>query len=261
MYRYILVDKRDQVGTVTLNRPEVGNAFALESYLEVRQALEQLGRDKEVRAVVLTGAGKHFSAGGDIGRFKQMIENKTGMEPQNVVNAGAMSDAVMRCPKPVVAMVNGAAMGAGCSLALSCDFRVMTSKSKLGMAFVNMGFSGDTGAIYLLSRMVGMSKTRELMTFGQPILGSEALELGLTTRLAPDGGLEETARELVRQLLDKPTGAIARQKRLYYEFFYRDFLQFNLREADYMCQCTQSRDHCEAVYAFLEKRKPVFTGE
>ena len=261
MYQYIIVEKKDNVATITLNRPESGNAFALESYLEVKQAFEEVGRDEEVRAVVLTGAGKHFSAGGDIHRFKMLIETKAYLNPENVVHAGAMSNAIMRCPKPVVAMINGAAMGAGCSLALACDFRVVTPKSKMGMAFINMGFSGDTGAIYLMTRLVGTAKSRELMMLGRPVSGEEAVNLGLASRLAEEGALKETTDALVQELLSKPTGAIARQKRLYYEFFYRDFLQFNLREADYMEECSRTADHAEAVNAFLEKRKPEFKGK
>lgn len=260
MSQCILLEKQDQVATITLNRPESGNAFALESYLEIKQAFEELGRDDDVRVIVVTGAGKHFSAGGDINRFKNNIESGTYIRPENVVHAGAMSDAALRCPKPIVAMINGAAMGAGCSLALACDFRVAAPSSKLGMAFINMGFSGDTGAIYLLSTILGTARTKELMALGKPLSGEEALRYGLVTRLAEEGNLEETTLALVQELLSKPTGAIGCQKRLQYEFFYRDFLQFNLREADYMSQCSRTKDHAEAVYAFLEKRKPQFIG-
>lgn len=261
MYQCILLEKRESVATITLNRPESGNAFALESYLEIKRAFEELGRDEDVRVIVITGAGKHFSAGGDIHRFKNNIESGAYIRPENVVHAGAMSDAALRCPKPSVAMINGAAMGAGCSLALACDFRVVTPKSKLGMAFINMGFSGDTGAIYLLSTILGTARSKELMALGKPLTGEEAIRLGLATRLAEEDFLEETTHALVQELLSKPTGAIACQKRLYYEFFYRDFLQFNLREADYMAQCSRTEDHEEAVNAFLEKRRPSFKGK
>ena len=261
MYQYIFIEEKDSVATITLNRPEAGNAFALESYLEVKCALEKLSRDENIRVVVITGAGKHFSAGGDIRRFKANIEKGDIIRPENVVRAGAMTDAVMRCAKPVVAMVNGAAIGAGCALALACDFRVVTPKSKLGLAFVNMGCSGDTGALYLLSRLVGTGKVRELMMLGQPVAGEDAVKFGLASRLAQGQTLQAETDQLVKELLSKPTAAIARQKRLLYEFFYRDYLLFNLREGDYMAECSLTQDHAEAVNAFLEKRTPQFIGK
>ena len=116
MYETLLYEVNDHIARITLNRPEFGNAFSKESYREVRQAFEQAGEDAAVRAVVLTGTGKHFSAGGDIKRFQMLIETGVYIEQENVVAAGEMSRAVRACPKPVVAMINGAAAGAGCGL-------------------------------------------------------------------------------------------------------------------------------------------------
>lgn len=261
MYEYITVEKKGTVATITLNRPEVGNAFAVTEYDEVRLAVEDCGSDPAVRVVVITGAGKNFSAGGDIHRFQQNIASGDYIKRENVLRAGGMTHAVRLCPKPVVAVVNGAAAGAGCALALACDFRILTARSKLAMAFINMGFSGDTGGIYFLERMVGIAKATELMTLGTPVDGEEALRLGLATRLAQEGALETAAAEFVALLATKPTQAIARQKRLYYEFFYRDLTQFTQREADFMYETARTEDHQEAVSAFLEKRSPQFTGK
>lgn len=264
MSELVLVKKENGIATLTLNRPELGNAFANESYTQVRLAVEECGRDEAVRVIILTGAGKNFSAGGDIREFKDLIENGVdeNIAKRDVVIAGEMSEAVLRCPKPVIAMINGAAAGAGCSLALACDFRVMAPKSRLIMAFINMGFSGDTGGIYYLSRLVGMARTTELMALGTPVDADQALSLGLANRVAEsEESLLETTLALAGQLIRRPGKAIALQKRLYYEFMYRDLRQFNLREADYMYACSQSKDHAEAVNAFLEKRKPVFIGK
>lgn len=262
MYETLLVEKKDAIATITINRPEYGNAFAGNSYAEMRDAVEECGRDESVKVIVLTGTGKNFSAGGDIKRFKMLLEAGNGIDPKGIIVAGQMSEAVRRCPKPVIAMINGAAAGAGCSLALACDFRVMAPKSKLIMAFINMGFSGDTGGIYYLSRLIGMAKTTEMMALGTPVGADEALRLGLATRVAEsEEALASTTYELAAQLAAKPGAAIALQKRLYYEFFYRDLEQFKYREADYMRQSSLTQDHAEAVNAFLEKRKPSFVGK
>lgn len=261
MYEYILLEKVNGIATITLNRPEFGNAFAIPEYNEVKDALEKCGADPEVRVVVITGAGRFFSAGGDVVKFREHIESGEFLKAENVRMAGAMSRAVLECPKPVIASVNGAAAGAGCALALACDFRVVTPKSKFGMAFINMGFCGDTGGIFFLNNMLGIAKTTELMAMGNLVGGEEAYRLGMATRLAEEGKLAEATAELAQTLANKPTQAIARQKKLYYEFFHRDIEEFNNREATYMYECGRTADHKEAVYAFLEKRAPKFTGQ
>lgn len=261
MYEYILLDQKDAVATITLNRPEAGNAFASAEYDEVRRAVEDCGREASVRVVVVTGAGKFFSAGGDVKKFKERLDAGEALPREGVLAAGAMTDAVRQCPKPVVAKVNGAAVGAGCALALACDFRVMTPKSRLGMGFINMGFSGDSGGIYFLERLVGLARMTELVFLGDLVGGEEAFRLGLASRLAPEGELDRVTEKLAAELAAKPTQAIGRQKRLFYEFFFRDLPQFNLREADLMCESQRSADHREAVAAFLEKRPPRFSGQ
>lgn len=261
MYETIIYEVKNNIATITINRPDVSNAFSLKTYSEVREALEISGKDDEVRVVVITGSGKHFSAGGDVNRFKTLIETEEFLPPEGVLAAGAMTRAVKLCPKPVVAKINGAAAGAGCSLALACDFRVMDEKGKLAMAFINMGFSGDTGGIYFLNRIVGTAKTAEMLVLAEPVKAQEAYALGLITKLGKEGELDTITNELVEKLLQRPTQAIAKQKALNYEFFFSDLEQFNEREAQYMVECGKTKDHQEAVYAFLEKRKPNFTGK
>jgi 2-(1,2-epoxy-1,2-dihydrophenyl)acetyl-CoA isomerase len=260
VYETILYEIKEQTAAITLNRPEVGNAFAKESYIEVRAALLEASKDENVRAVVLTGAGKHFSAGGDINRFKRLIESGEYIQTDNVAAAGKMAQAVKECEKPVIAMVNGAAAGAGCSLALACDFRVLTPRSKLVMSFIKMGLSGDTGGLYYLQRLAGAAKAAELMMTGDVVGGEEAFRLGLATVLAEEGELENAAYALAGRLALAPTLAIARQKRLMYETFYSDLAAYSEKEAAYMVECSHSADFAEAVDAFLEKRTPVFTG-
>lgn len=257
----LLYNVENGIATITLNRPDYGNAFLLDSYSEVKQAVELAGDDDSIRAVVITGSGKNFSAGGDIQRFKRLIESKEYLSKQGVINAGAMTEAIRDCPKPIVAMINGAAVGAGAALAMACDFRVMSKKSKIVTSFINMGFSGDTGLIYFLNASIGMARTTELLMLPKPISANEAYDLGLCNRVAEEGKLGEVTMELVTQLTNQPTQAIARQKKLFKEFFYGNLREFNAREALYMYETARTEDHAEAVNAFLEKRKPRFSGK
>jgi len=260
MFTTIRYEVSDKIATITFNRPESGNAFVRESYDEIREALEAAGADDAVRAVVLTGAGKHFSAGGDINRFKRLIQSGEYLQEENIAAAGRMAAAVRECPKPVIAMINGAAAGAGCSLALACDFRVMTPKSKLSMAFVKLGLSGDTGGIYYLQKIVGIAKTAELMMTGDTVTGEEALRLGLATLLVDEEDLEAETYTLAEDLSKSATFAIARQKQLMNAFFYADLAAYTQMEAGFMAECSRTADFAEAVDAFLEKRPPQFTG-
>lgn len=261
MYTTILYEIKDQIATLTLNRPEVGNAFSKESYTEVRQALEDASENPDVRVVVITGKGKHFSAGGDILRFQKLISSGVYLERENILAAGRMAARIKTCNKPVIAMVNGAAAGAGCSLALACDFRVLTPKSKLIMSFIKMGLSGDTGAMYYLERLVGVARATELMMTGAPVDGVRALELGLATRVAEEGALVTETYALAKELAAAPTFALARQKQLLMETFYHELAEYAEREAAYMADCSRTYDFAEAVNAFLEKRPPQFTGK
>ena len=257
----INVDIKDRVATVTINRPEVGNAIGKESYIEIRDTFEALGKDPSVGAIVLTGAGKHFSTGGDIHDFRKIIDDKTFIEEERVHLTGEMSAAIRRCPKPVVAMVNGAAAGAGASLAFACDFRVLEEGSKFIMAFINLGLTGDSCGAYYLSRMIGTAKAIELMMLGQPLDAAKADALGLAYKVVPRKDLEEETYKLAKRLANGPTSAYAYQKEEINRFFFPDLEECNALESSSMAAASRSDDFAEAVDAFLSKRKPVFTGK
>lgn len=260
-FNNIIVDRKDGIATLTFNRPEAGNAFASESYGEVVEAMNLLGKDEETRVIVMTGKGRHFSAGGDINRFKMLIDTEEYLPREGVRNAGAMARSVKECPKPVISMVNGAASGAGCSVALAADFVVMEEKSRLIMSFIGMGFSADTGGLYFLMRSVGSYRASQMLMLGEQINGVTAHEWGICTKLAKDGELEDVAYALAKDLASRPTKGITGQKKLLNDFFFGDLYQFTEKEADYMAACGKTDDHAEAVNAFLEKRKPQFTGK
>lgn len=260
MYEDILISVKDRVGTIRLNRPAVSNALAKGTYGEIRDAVQSLEQDDGVGCIVLTGEGKNFSAGGDIVRFKQLIETKAYLNEADIARAAGMSRAIRLCSKPVVAMINGFATGSGLSAALACDFRVGTPKSKLVMGFIRMGLSGDTGGIYFLHKLLGASRAAELIMTGRPVDGEEAYQLGLLNWLAEEDALEEDTYRFAKGLADAPLFAIARQKELINRYFYGDLDQFTETETRSMAACSRTRDFEEAVNAFLEKRPPHFSG-
>lgn len=256
MYETLLYEVKDEIATITLNRPEVNNAFSIKAFQETAQIFEQCSLDDNVRVVIITGNGKHFSVGGDI----KAMARKGYISYENAKMTSAMSGAPKKCTKPVIAVVNGMALGAGCGLALGCDFRIMTKKSTFMTAFINMGLSGDTGCAFHLYHILGLSKAIELMMLSMPIKGEEALRLGLATQVVSEDQLFEAARALAETLKTKPPIALSKQKNLIYNQFYSDYETYSEMEARLFGETGKTTDHMEAVKAFLEKRTPVFKG-
>ena len=263
MYENILLSIENSIATIAINRPKSMNSLTHETFQELKTAFTECSKSDEVRAVIVTGSEKCFSSGGDMDGFKKMLEEGVAAEQaiKSAASAGEMTYAARQCVKPTVAMISGACFGAGMSLALACDFRVIDSSAKMNTAFISVGFTGDTGAIFHLKEMLGLAKMQELMMLA-PLLGAdEIMSLGLATQLAEDGKLREAAYKLAQRLAKGPTASYAKQKSLFWEFFYRDYDSFAELEAKYMGECTQTHDFHEAITAFLEKRKPNFTGK
>jgi len=261
MYQDIELIIENRVATIYINRPQVSNALARSTYGEIQSAVTSCEENEDVGCIVITGRGKHFSAGGDIVSFKKLIDDGTYLEEDSIAKAAEMSKAIRCCAKPVIAMINGTATGAGLSVALACDLRVGTPKSRLVMAFIKMGLSGDTGAIYFLNKLLGVGKATEMIMTGMPVGGEEAYRLGLLNRLAEEGALEEETYRLAQELANAPLVAIKYQKDLINEFFYSNLDDFTVKETKYMAASSRTADFAEAVNAFLEKRAPKFTGK
>ncbi len=221
-----IVKVEGKIGTIIFNKPEVGNAFDTEMFIELRELLEGFNKDSNVKVVVLTGAGKLFNSGGDIKTFKKLIDEKVYLTDELVGAAAKASYTIRHLSKPVIAMVNGAAAGAEASLALACDFRVMDVNSKMVMAFISMGTSGDSGGFYYLNRMVGVAKATELMMLGEVLSAEECYRLSLCNRLAEEGALEEETYKLARTLAKKPSLALKRQKELINDYFFKDLVEY-----------------------------------
>lgn len=253
----VLVTIENEIATVSLNRPEAGNSFDGEFFKEVEEAIYLCEADEKVKVILLTGTGKNFSVGGNIQRMAEpdFLTYDVSMA------SGAMSASVRKCSKPVVAVINGVAAGAGCALALACDFRIMTEKSMLMTAFSNVALCGDTGVIYHLYHLVGLAKTIEMMALSEPVRGEEALRLGLATKMVAEEELLEEAIRFAEKLKNRPLAAIGMQKKICWDLFYHDYEAYCREEAELFVKSAKTEDHMEAVAAFLQKRKPAFQGK
>ena len=254
----------DQVAVITLNRPEARNALSKPMLGAMENALDYAERSPSVRAVVVTGAGKAFCAGGDVksmaagGATEYTLDERIHLQRLSQRNtAGRMH----LMPKPVIAALPGAAAGAGLSIALAADMRVMASSSFITTAFAKVGFSGDYGGTYFLSQLVGQGKARELYFLSDRVSAEECLALGIANRVVPDDELMDATMDLARRLAAGPPIAYRYMK----ENFNRiaqgaDAIECLDLEASHHVHSGLSDDHKNAARAFVEKRKPVFEG-
>lgn len=262
MKELVLMTKADHVATLTFNSPENGNALDFDMYEALNAKMKACEEDEDVRVVVITGAGKHFCAGGDIRQFKDRIANEVYLTMDELNYAAKTAYAIRNFKKPTIAMVNHAAAGAGFSIACACDFRVVTPETNFIMAFVNVGLCTDTAGLYLLGKLVGPGRAAEIMMTGRPVGGEEALQMGLATRCVPEEKFEETAARFAASLARGAGKAIGYQKELINQYFYNEgFEAYMADEANANHQCSRSADFEEAVNAFIEKRKPAFIGK
>jgi len=261
MYENIDVIEESGIVTITLNRPEKLNAFAGHMRRDLAEALEQAGSDRAVRVVVITGAGRAFSAGGDVTAMAELMEREDSEEFARLLGAARrVVTAIRDMTKPVIAAINGPASGAGCNLALACDLRLAAESATFTQSFVRIGLHPDWGGTYFLSRLVSPNKACELFFLGDSIDAAEALRLGLVNRVVPDGELEAETRKLAERLRDAPPDPIALAKQAVYlgqGASLERMLQF---EMEAQTRCFESQDAKEGVRAFLEKRPPKFTG-
>jgi enoyl-CoA hydratase len=257
MPQNILIEKRDRIALITINRPDKLNALNIKTRQELAEALDELRADDAVRVVVITGAGeKSFVAGADIAEF----EGRTALEQRRVMRAKNILTAAEDFPKPIIAMINGFCLGGGCELALACDIRVASDRARFGQPEINLGIIPGGGGTQRLTRLVGEGKAMQMILTGEMINAEEAYRLGLVNEVYPAPELEAKTMELANRIAEKSPVALAMAKAAI-----KNAARMNLREGldqeiDLFALCFSSADKEEGVRAFLEKRKPEFKG-
>jgi 2-(1,2-epoxy-1,2-dihydrophenyl)acetyl-CoA isomerase len=255
----ILYEITDRVGVLTLNRPEVMNAFGGTMREDLLTLLQQTEADKSVRCIVITGAGKAFCAGGDIASMADMqARNDATVIPQRMKVGAQVVNLLRSMAKPVIAAVNGAAAGAGINLALACDMRFAAESARFSESFVKIALVPDWGGTYLLTQLVGTAKAMELMMTGDRIDTIEALRIGILNRVIPDDTFRDEVMTFARQLASGPADTLTHIKRATY-IGATGTLSDALRYEEQAQQAVfLSDDAREGMQAFLQKRAPKF---
>ena len=253
----------NHIATITLNDPKSLNAFSTPLKKSVLTALEQADADDDVRVIVLQGAGGNFSSGGDIkemlseGIDKTVISNKIkGM----VEGAGEVSLKLRHIHKPIIAKLEGAVAGAGMNLALTCDFRITADNAKFVQAFVHIGLVPDAGGVYLLNQLVGPAKTTELVMLGDKISAQDMAELNLVNQVVAPAELDDAVAKLASRLSVLPAQALSSMKHMLNTHAYAGLNEALDMEVQQQAMLAKTDDFIEGVSAFIEKRKPVYTG-
>jgi 2-(1,2-epoxy-1,2-dihydrophenyl)acetyl-CoA isomerase len=259
-YANMLLARDAGVGTLTLNRPEKLNAFAGDMRRELGDALEELEADASVRVIVITGAGRGFCAGADVGYMAELMAKSDVESMTALIEAGRRVVTTIRASsKPVIASVNGVAAGGGANLALACDLRIASREAKLGQTFNRIGLHPDWGGTYFLPRLVGPAKALELFWLADVIDADECLRLGLFNRVVAPDALAAETMALARTLAAKPALALSLAKRAVYKSMSHTLPEMLDYELDAQLRCFRSGDAREGITAFTEKRAPKFS--
>ena len=263
----LLADLQDGVLTLTLNRPEARNAMTSAMVQALQGQLADAELNAAVRCIVLTGSGKGFCAGGDV---KGMAESGDGTIGDNTIDVAihrqrgsqrGTAGKLYKMPKPTIAALPGAAAGAGLSLALACDLRIMASNAIMTTAFARVGFSGDYGGTYFLSQLVGTAKARELYFLSDRVSADQALNLGLTNWVCEADELAQKTSDIAKRLASGPAVAYRYMKEnLHRALSGADIDDCLDLEATHHIHCGQTEDHRLAAQAFVDKKEPVFNG-
>ena len=255
---YILTERKGPVGIITFNRPEVFNAMNYELLAELEEAVLNMDRDDHVSVMILTGAGKGFMAGADIAYIRDIdvIEAKRWCN-----NMNRIFNEIDHASKPVIAAVNGAAMGGGCELSLACDIRIASEKAKFALPEVTLGITPGAGGTQRLSRLVGTGLAKELIYTCRQVKAEEAKEIGLANKVVPADDLLKEAKEMMETILTKSPIAIAYCKAAINRGVDTDLRNGLEIEKDCAAIVFGTKDKVEGVNAFLEKRTPAFPNE
>jgi len=259
MNEFILVDKSDGIAVITINRPDKLNSLNEEVLKELEKTLDELEDDNEIKVLLIRGAGdKAFVAGADIGELKE-LNKETGFNKSK--RGQELFNRLEQLSKPVIAAINGYALGGGLELAMACDFRIASENAKLGQPEINLGIIPGYGGTQRLARIVGISKAKELIFLGDMIEAEEALRIGLINKVVPHEKLMEEAISFAKRLKEKPPLALKAAKKALREAVERGLTEGLSVERELFAELCETEDKREGMSAFLEKRKPHFRGK
>lgn len=257
-WMYHKIEKENGIGVLTINRPQALNALNTDLLVEMHKVLAEIHYDDEIKALIITGEGKSFVAGADISEMADM-------EPLDARKFALLGNSVFttieEMEKPVIAAINGFALGGGCELALACDIRLASEKAKLGQPEVGLGITPGFGGTQRLMRIVGPAKAKELIFTGRTIDAQEALSIGLVNHVYPVDALLVEAKNMAREIAAKAPVAVQFCKRAMNEGFEMDLQRGLQLEADLFALCFSTHDQSEGMGAFCEKRKAEFQGK
>lgn len=260
MEQNIILNIAQGVATLTLNRPDVFNSFNREMALKLQEELDKCAANEEVRAIVLTGAGKAFCAGQDLHEVTSEKLNP-GFRKILEEHYNPIVERIRKIKKPVVAAVNGVAAGAGANIALSCDIVIASEHASFIQAFTKIGLVPDSGGTFFLPRLIGFQRASALMLLGDKLSAQDALEMGLLYKLATAEKFEEEVLKVARTLAAMPTKALGMTKELLNASMTNNLDQQLHMESEYQIEAAQTQDYKEGVTAFMEKRLPNFKGK
>ncbi|MGB3682068.1 MAG: enoyl-CoA hydratase-related protein [Rubrobacteraceae bacterium] len=260
MYETITYEKDGAVATIALNRPKVLNSFNGQMHEGIRAAFDAAAGDDEVRAIVLRGEGRGFSAGADLAEVMENGDEDPDLGQYLRETYSRLVTRIVGIEKPVIASLHGPVYGAGMGIALACDLRIAAESAKFSVAFVKIGLMPDAGVSFFLPRIVGLGRAMEMSMLGESVDAEEAYRIGLVNKVVGEEDLADETAELAGQLAGLPTRALGRIKQSLYGSFENDLETALENEAEGQTFCGYTNDHKEGVAAFREKRAANFTG-
>jgi 2-(1,2-epoxy-1,2-dihydrophenyl)acetyl-CoA isomerase len=260
MYKYLEIERHGAVGVIALNRPEARNALGMGITIELRRAVREAGEDASLRALILTGRGGAFSAGADVKEWALKKEDNPWPDMNWVEESLKLIQEVNGLMKPTIAMIDGAAVGAGLDMALSCDFRYASDRSKFICSYTNVGFSPDCGGTWLMPRVMGLEAAKRFAFTGELWTAQTALENRLVSHVSPQADLFSETLAFAQTLAAGPTIAIGLAKKLMNSSFTRSLSEQQLEEVAAGKICGATKDHAEGLAAANERRVPNFIG-
>lgn len=261
MYTFLEIERHGAVGVIAMNRPQARNALAMGITIELRRALREAAADSSMRALVLTGRGGAFCAGADVKEWADKAKGDNPWPDMNWVEESLkLVQQVHDMPKPTIAMIDGAAVGAGLDMALACDFRYASDRSKFVCSYTNVGYNPDCGGTWLMPRVIGLEAAKLFAFTGEMWPAAKALEKRLVSHVCAQDTLQGETLDFAQKLASGPTVAIAQAKKLLNTAHTRSLSDQQLEEVAAGKVCSKTKDHIEGLAAANERRAPRFIG-